>query len=294
MVGIMKKWLYWILLFALITAHCAKEEPKSDKLLVGVSIQPLADLTKKIGGSKVEVFTIVPPGANPHTFELTPGIMKKMARTDLLVFNGIGLEFWLANVMDALKGKKAVFTAQGLDILQGDEEHYAHGNPHVWLDPQNAEYQAKRIFAALADVDPANRAYYETQTAILLKELEVLDSDIQQEVSTWKQKRFVCFHPSWEYFARRYGLVQAAVIEKHPGQEQSPKDIADLIATVKEIGTRAIFAEAQFPTHTAEVIANESGIRVIMLDPLGALPQTGSYVDLMRYNVAQMAKAMRE
>lgn len=290
----MRKWFYWILLYALLTAQCAKEAPKSGKLLVGVSIQPLADLTKKIGGSKIDVFTIVPPGANPHTFELTPGIMKKMARADLLVFNGVGLEFWLDNVMSALRGKKATFTAEGLEILQGDDEHYAHGNPHVWLDPRNAQYQCRKIFAALADVDPANRSYYETQTAILLKELEILDSDIRQQVAAWKQKRFVCFHPSWEYFARRYGLEQAAVIEKRPGQEQSPQEVVDLIAKVKEIGARAVFAETGFPTRTADVIARESGIRVILLDPLGVSPQTCVYVDLMRYNVAQMAKAMRE
>ncbi|RPI03670.1 MAG: zinc ABC transporter substrate-binding protein [Calditrichaeota bacterium] len=285
--------IYLLLSSTSLLWRCAQEET-SDKIMVGVSIQPLADLTQKIGGSKVSVFTIIPTGANPHTFELTPGIMKKMNSADLLVFNGIGLEYWLNNVLEALSGKKAVFTSEGLTILQEHHDQHAEGNPHVWLNPQNAIHQAKRIYAALTDVDPTNRAYYETQTAVLIKELTILDSDIENQVNSWKQKRFVCFHPSWVYFAQRYGLEQAGVIEKTPGQEARPKDIAELVETIKKIGARAVFAELQFPARSVEIIAQESNIQVITLDPLGALPQTKSYVDLMRYNVALMNRVMRE
>lgn len=290
----MKKMIAYLLLSSLsLFWRCAQEEA-DDKITVGVSIQPLADLTQKIGGSKVNVFTIIPSGANPHTFELTPGMMKKMNSADLLVFNGIGLEFWLNNVLEALSNKKAVFSGDGLPILQEHHDHHAEGNPHVWLNPQNAIYQVKRIYAALADIDQPNRAYYESQTAILIKELTILDGDIETQVNSWNQKRFVCFHPSWIYFAQRYGLEQAGVIEKTPGQEAGPKDIAELVETIEKIGARAVFAELQFPARSAEIIAQESHIQVITLDPLGALPQTKNYVDLMRYNVALMSRVMRE
>jgi len=278
---------------ALIMLHCGAPAPeKSQKLLVAASIAPLADFAKKIGGSKVDVLTIVPPASNPHTFELTPGLMKKIGRADLLVFNGVGLEAWLDNVKDNLSGGKIVYAAKGLAILAEDKEHHSQGNPHVWLNPQNAVYMVKRIYAALADVDPANKRYYENNAAIFIKELQVLDQDIQSTVDSWSQKKFICFHPAWAYFAERYGLQQVGVIEKRPGVQAGPGDIADIIKTSKRIGARVIFAEVQFPSRMATVIARESNIAVIPLDPLGSLGQK-SYVDLLRYNVAQMSKGMR-
>ncbi len=282
----------FILLYAASLFQCSTSEQQSKNLLVAASIPPLADFAEKIGGSYVRVFTIVPPGTNPHTFELTPGLMKKLSRADLLVFNGVGLEFWLDKVEDNLAGKKIVYAAKGLQILADDLERHAQGNPHVWLDPQNAIYMVKRIYGAFVDVDPAHKAYYEHNAAVLIKEIEVLDQDIMATVDSWSHKKFVCFHPAWAYFARRYGLEQAGVIEKRPGMQPSPGDIADIIKTVKNIGARVIFAEAQFPSQMAEVIAKDSGVKVIPLDPLGSQGQK-SYIELMRYNVAQMSKGMK-
>jgi len=284
-----------ILFFAatIFLLRCSTPTPqKSQKLHVAASIAPLADFVQKIGGSRVDVLTIVPPASNPHTFELTPGLMKKISRADLLVFNGVGLEGWLDNVKDNLTDAKIVYAATGLHILAGDEEHYAQGNPHVWLNPQNAVAMVKRIFAALTEVDPTNKRYYENNAAIFIKELQLLDQDIQATVDAWSQKKFVCFHPAWAYFAERYGLQQAGVIEKRPGVQAGPGDIADIIKTTNRIGAKVIFAEVQFPNRMATVIAQESKITVIPLDPLGSLGQK-SYVDLLRYNVAQMSKGMK-
>lgn len=291
-----RQYIFLVLFLAmLLLSTCSqKQPPDAQNLQVAASIMPLTDFVQKVGTSRVDVFTIVPPGADPHSFELTPGLMRRLAQTDLLVFNGVGLEFWLDNVMDNLQGKTAVFTAKGLDILQDDEHHHAEGNPHVWLDPLNAIHQVKRIYAALADVDPENSTFYEHNGAVFVQELQVLHQDIQAEVNTWPQKSFVCFHPAWEYFANRYGLTQAAVIQERPGSEPSPRDIQDIINTVKRIGAKAIFVEAQFPSRVAEMIAEESDIGVVPLDPLGGSQGITNYVDLMRYNVAQMSKVMGE
>lgn len=283
---------YILIVFAMLLLVCDKPEEKSDKLLIAASIPPLADFVRNVGGDRVEVYTIVPAGVNPHTFELTPGVMKKLAAADLLVLNGVGLEFWLEEVLDNLAGKKATFTAAELPLLQDDVHHHAEGNPHVWLDPQNAIHQVKKIYYALADVDSANSSYYASNMTLYVRHLEIVDQDIQQMIDAWALKKFVCFHPAWEYFARRYGLEQAGVIEKRPGMEPSPQDIAEIIETVKRIGARAIFVEVQFPSRVANMIAEESDIAVVPLDPLGV--QNESYVDLMRRNVAQMAQVMRE
>ncbi len=289
----MKKIFYLVGLLTLFL-NCSQSEQQSDKLLVGASIAPLADFVHQVGGDYVEVFTIVPPGVNPHAFELTPGLMKKLNNVDLFVFNGAGLEFWLDNVLDNLKGKKATFTSDGLEIHEDIHHDHDSGNPHVWLNPQNAIHQVKKVYYALADVDPAHKSNYESNAALYIRHLEIVDQDIQQTVDTWEQKKFVCFHPAWDYFAERYGLEMAGVIEKRPGMEPSPRDIADIINTVHNIGAKAIFVEAQFPSRVADMIADESDIRVVALDPIGGSNGLKTYVELMRYNVVQMTEVMKD
>lgn len=272
--------------------RCSDAQHDSDKIFVGASIAPLADFVERIGGSKVEVFTVVPAGTNPHSFELTPGLMKKMNSADLLVFNGVGLEYWIDNVRDNLSMSEMTFAADGLEIIAEDEHHHAEGNPHVWLNPKHAIYMVERVNSALQKVDAENSEYYQKNAVLFIKELSDLDRDIQTAVASWRQKKFVCFHPAWAYFAERYGLEQAGVIEERHGMQPSPGDVAEIIETVETIGARVIFAEAQFPSQIAEIIASESGIAVVPLDPLGSQDQKG-YVELMRYNVAQMSKGMK-
>ena len=107
-------------------------------------------------------------------------------------------------------------------------------------------------------------------------------------------KKFVCFHPAWEYFALRYGLEQAAVVEKSPGSQPGPIVIAEIIKTVKLLKVKAIFAEAQFPNNLNKSIAQESGIQVVPLDPIGNTNNMFHYIDMMYYNVEQMARVLKE
>jgi zinc transport system substrate-binding protein len=112
-------------------------------------------------------------------------------------------------------------------------------------------------------------------------------------VKSWKSKEFIAFHPAWVYFARRYGLKQAAVIEQSPGREPSPAELARIVGTAKRIGARAIFAEPQFSSKAADTIAQETGAHVLLLDPLGSSLADRNYISMMRYNVSQMAKALK-
>jgi zinc transport system substrate-binding protein len=261
------------------------------RLLVAVSINPLADFVRAVGDGLVEVVTLVPPGASPHTYELKPSQVTAVARARLLVLNGAGLEYWASKLVQAVgSGKLAVVdTSKGIPLL----DEGAHGaNPHVWLDVRQAMIQVRHIRDALVESDASHAPAYEANTAAYLARLDRLDVEIATQVSHWKQRQFIAFHPAWAYFARRYGLEQAAVIERFPGREPSPADVARVVEVAKRIGARAIFAEPQFSTKAADVIARESGARVVLLDPLGATLRQGGYVELMRYDVAQMATAL--
>jgi len=274
------------------------------KVKVAVSIAPLADLARQVGGEHVTVTTLVPPAASPHTYEPTPAQVKEVAQADVLALIGLGFEFWAEDVIEsaANPGLVVVYTSEGIEVIrehegrEGEhEEHEGHevGNPHVWLDPQNAMVQVRHIRDALVEADPAHRTEYEANAEAYLAQLEALDEEIAARVATWSHREFIAFHPSWVYFARRYGLVQAAVIERTPGKEPSPAEVAEIIETARRIGARAVFAEPQFSPRAAETIAAESGAQVLFLNPLGGAERPTSYLEMMRYNVGQMEKALK-
>jgi zinc transport system substrate-binding protein len=288
--------LLWFL--SLGGAACTGEvEPLSattDKILVAASIAPLADFTQQVGGDHVQVITLVPPGASPHTYELTPAQAEQVAKARLLILNGVELEYWADKLIQSAGNPNLIVvdTSEGIEILEGKAAETG-GNPHIWLDPRNAIAQVERIRAALLQADPAHAADYRANAERYIAELRDLDQEITNEVATWSSRQFIAFHPAWVYFARRYGLEQAAVIERSPGREPSPAEVAQIVETARHIEAKAIFAEPQFSPRAAQTIAEESQAQVLFLDPLGSSLDDPSYLNLMRYNLAQMARALR-
>lgn len=275
-----------------------------DRILVVASIDPLADFARRAGGDRVEVLTLVPAGASPHTYELKPSQVTQVARANLLVLNGVGFEYWADKLVKAVDNPALVVvdTSKGIPILEADEDEHATrqdghghsgGNPHIWLDPRQAMVQVGHIRDALVRADSDHAAVYRENATRFLSELEDLDREIIAEVEGWGSRQFIAFHPAWVYFARRYGLEQVGVIEASPGREPSPVELARIVQTAKRIGARAIFAEPQFSSRAAEIIARESGAQVLFLDPLGSSLKDRGYIAMMRYNVAQMASALR-
>ena len=267
---------------------------KGAKMLVAAGIAPMASFAEAIGGDLVDVELMVPPGASPHTYQPEPRDMKILGKASVLALNGVGLEFWADKAVDAAGNPKLIVvrTADGLKIIDSTHNKvHPGGNPHVWLDPINAIHQVEAIRDAFIKADPTHKAAYERNADRYIAQLRQLDREIRAKVSTFKSRSFVTFHPSWVYFARRYGLTEAAEIEKSPGREPSPSDMRDVIDTVRRVKARAIFAEPQFSPKAAEAIGEETGAKVLLLDPLGKPPDY-DYIKTMRGNLEQMAKAM--
>ena len=281
----------WLFALLLLSGLAGAGQTAETRLLAATSIAPLADFVHQVGKDRVDVITLVPPGASPHTYELTPSQVVQVAAARLLVLNGAGLEYWAPKLIEAIDNPRleVVDTSRGMPLI----DEGAHGaNPHIWLDVRQAAKQVRDVRDALVKVDADHTADYQTNTAAYLAELDQLDLEIAAKVEGWRQKQFIAFHPAWVYFARRYGLEQAAVVEASPGREPSPAEVARIVETAKRIGARAIFAEPQLSPKAAQTVAAESGARVIFLDPLGGTPNHREYIALMRYNVAQMALAL--
>lgn len=275
---------------------CKKRpKPSTDKVMVVVTIPPLADFARQIGGDRVEVTTLLAPGASPHTFEPTPSLAKAAAEADLFVCIGLDVDHWLEGL---LPDDAAVITATELDGIElivddhQEEHHHTRANPHAWLDPLYAEIISMAIAEELVKIDHQGKGAYQENLEGYLTKLDSLHARIQTTVNSFASRKYVSFHPAWAYFARRYRLERVAVIAESPGKEPTPRHLEEVVKTIKTSGAKAVFAEPQLSPKAAEVIAEEAGVEVLFLDPLGK--ENEGYIDLIERNLTVLKGAMGE
>lgn len=275
-----------------------------ERIGVVVSIYPLKDIVEQVGGERVRVDYMIPPGASPHTFEPKPSDIKRLNRANLLFLIGGGLEFWAEKVVSALNKKpRVIVLSKGLSLLKEKHSHGAHDrydkreffDPHIWLDPIMVMTMVDRIRDVIADSDPSNRIYYAQRAERFKDEIMKLHLRIEETAKRFRTREFVTFHSAWNYFAKRYGLRIIGIIEESPGKEASPAHIAKIVKEIRETKVKVVFVEPQFNPKAAEVIAKETGAKVFILDPIGGPDIKGraSYIGLMNHNLSVLASALR-
>jgi len=295
---------FFILCFLSIQLHSTA--CLSEKLPVIASIYPIADMVQQVGGDHVDVAFVLPAGASPHTFEPKPSLVKKFSSARIFFMVGAGLEFWAEKFINLGRpGLTTIVLSDGVSLIHTAGHHHAGtgnpdhessvANPHIWIDPVIAKTMVNKITAALCDVDHQHVAYYKERGQRYLEKLDDLDQMIQKTVSTFTIRKYVSFHASWDYFARRYGLESAGVIEAAPGRNPTPIQIKNIVAMIKKYHIRAVFAEPQLNPRAAEIIAREAEVNVLLLDPLGGpnLKGRSTYIDLIKFNLNVMQEAMK-
>ena len=282
-----------VLLSAALSGCISPEEPPAtvslnhsspgDRIKVAATIAPLADLVKAVGGDRVDVTVVVPPGAEPHTFEPTPSLMVQLSQADLYVMNGAGLEFWMDQLLQSNKDLRIVDSSLEIELLQEDGKET---NPHIWLSLRNAAIQVKNICSGLSDLDPDNRDYYIQNQDNYLRKLKVLDEQFNRSFSNVSTPVFIVHHPAWSYFARDYSLEQIPLLEEE--KEPGPRYLSQVIDLAKKSNITTVFVEPQFNPKAAEVISREMSARLISLDPLAP-----DYLENMRYAGKEIAQSMQ-
>lgn len=276
---------------------CRKSaKPSSDKIQIVVTIPPLADFCRQIGGARVQVTNLLPPGVSPHTFEPTPSQARAAAQADLVVRIGLDADHWLESLLPPNVPVIAAAELEGIDLIGGegtahhDEHTREEANPHVWLDPHYAGLICKAISEELVNIDPQGSVEYDDNLNNYLARLDSLDARIDSTLAPLYSRQYVSFHPAFIYFAARYHLERVGSITESAGKEPTPKSLEELIQAIKKAGVKAIFAEPQLSPKAAEVIAAETDARVLYLDPLGSESET--YIELMERNLQVFLEAM--
>jgi zinc transport system substrate-binding protein len=275
--------LVLLLLVPLLCGCVSQNELPSGKINVATTISPLADFITAVGGDKVEVTVLVPPGAEPHTYELTPTQMKDVALADLYVMNGGGLEFWMDKVLQVNKDMLIVDSSRGVKLVN---ESGGETDPHIWISLRNAAIQVNNICTALIQVDPANKDYYGKNRDDYLLKLKALDEELNQTFAAKSGRIFIVYHPAWTYFARDYNLDQIPILENE--KEPGPKYLGSIIDLARRNNITVIFVEPQYNPKSAEVIAQEIKAKVVALDPLGP-----NYLENMQYSGQEIARSLK-
>lgn len=272
-----------MLLFGITPVVGCRQSPTptsttDEKLQIMVSIPPQKYFVERIGDGYVTVNVMVPPGAEPHTFEPKPEQLKSLSRAQAYMRIRIDFEeAWMSKIKGINPKMLIVDTTQGIQRLpmpSGDQKlgETAHANkgenldPHIWLSPQLVKMQAQTIYKALVKLDAQNQAAYQANLNRFLADTDRLDADIRNSLQGVKNRKLIVFHPGWGYFARDYGLEQIPI--EVGGQEPSAAELSALITRAKQEKIKVVFAEPQFSKQAAETIAKEIGGQVLLIDPL--------------------------
>jgi ABC-type Zn uptake system ZnuABC Zn-binding protein ZnuA len=303
--------LLGLLLAALLAAGCSGSGGGPDDggggLAVVATTTQTADLAANVGGDRVRVTSLLKPGVDAHDYEPSPADLDAIARADLVVQNGVGLEEWLDDTIESSGfGGPVVDASQGVKLREGspaEEEHAAEEHageaaehdPHIWQDPRNAQVMAANIERGLAAADPGGAEVFAANLAAYTRQLQALDAEVERQIASLANKKVVTNHDAFGYYLDRYGLelVGSVIPSFDSSAELSGRDLRDLVARIRATGVKAIFTETSLPPKAAETVGRETGVRVVVGDDAlygDALGPPGSdgdtYLKMIRHNTA--------
>jgi len=264
-------WPVLLLFSAFVTScllSCSPKQKGSKQAFIMVSIEPLRYFTESIAGDGFQVESIVPEGYNPESYKPTPEQLMKLSECQIFFKIGqLGFETtWLEKTCQEQPSLHVVDTSDSLRTNAAGIS-LASFDPHTWTSPQNAIWICKTICQALCDADSSHTATYRSNLEKTIRRIEQTDQQIHQILSNLPSRTFITVHPSLTYFAQTYGLRQLS-IEKE-GKEPTPSDLKELIRQCREDGNPVILIQKQFARAQAEIIAKETGSKIISINPLG-------------------------
>jgi zinc transport system substrate-binding protein len=221
---------------------------------------------------------MVPPGANPHTYEATPSQLVALSKAKVYVKVGAPIEFeltWMDKLIQQNPDMLVINGSTGIDLISSTDLDEPGMDPHVWISPVNAKVIVQNICAGLIAADPDNAAYYQGNRDSYLNELDDLDEYINDKLEGYTVRYFLIYHPSFGYFAKAYNLNQLSI--EFEGKEPTPQGIQQCIDMAEQYDLDYVFIEPQYPLRYAQTIADSIGGQTALANDL---PE--NYIDSMR------------
>jgi ABC-type Zn uptake system ZnuABC Zn-binding protein ZnuA len=313
----MKKIINSITVFAiaaLFLTACGSAPSKSDNALnVLASATFLADIAQNVAGDRAKVESLLPIGADPHSYQAAPSDVAKIAESNLLILNGVEYEHFIETLLENAGGERVIVeAATGLEVRQmeehegeehteGEEEHeHEAGDPHMWLDPNLVITYVENIRDGLIQADPEGAETYKANADAYIAQLKELDAWIVEQVNTVPAERrlLVTNHEAMGYFAERYGFEVAGSVIPSFSSNASPsaQEMAALVDEIKSLNAPAIFLDTADNDILARQIADETGVMIVSdlhLESLTDGAPAPTYIEMMKDNVSKIVEALK-
>ena len=257
--------LIWLLL------ACSNKVQQEN--IITVTIEPQRYFAEQLVDSLFQIECMVPSGTSPETYDPAPAQMAKLARSKAYFCIGrIGFEeVWMDKLKQNYPQIHFFDNSKGVSLIEsghfhGDHFHAVGVDPHIWSSPKTARLIVQNMYSALIEIDAENKDFYAANLQKLLEKINTIDETITEILQNSSQKAFIIYHPALSYFARDYGLTQYSI--ETDGKEPSPEQLKSLIESAKEKGVKTVFVQQEFDKKNAELIAKETGCRLIIINPL--------------------------
>lgn len=301
-----------LIIAILLVAGCVNNVQKGskDKMTVVTTLFPLYEFAKEVGGDKIEVTLLLPPGAEAHTFEPKPSDIQKINKADVFLYVGAGMEPWAHDIVEGSNNDELLLldASSKVTLLKSEEhdehdheseeleEEHQHGeyDPHIWLDFENDKKIVDAIVQALSQKDPKNKEYYVKNAQEYNAKLSSLNQKYNNGLYNCKQKEFISGgHNAFAYLAHKYNLESISAFGISPNSEPTPQKIKEIVDLTKEHGIKYIYFEKLVNPKMAETIAQEANAQTLVLNPAHNLlkeqfQQGITFISLMEENLQNL------
>jgi zinc transport system substrate-binding protein len=284
-----------ILMLPIMLVGCGTQSDKNinngeEKVNVTVSISPIKEFTELIGGDKVKVTSLIADNVEPHDVDLKPRDFEKLTKSELFIYNGLGMEDWLEQVKEQISEDKIKYvdTSENGNPIKTDGKT----DPHQWLSLKEAINQCNNIKNALEEVDPKNKTYYEENYEKVKTDFEELYNEYLPKFQSLEHKNFVTSHEAFGYLCRDFGLEQQALNDLFGEGELTAKKIEDLVKYCNDNGVTTIFSEEEDSQKEANTLAKEINGEVKPLYTLETKVEGKSYLEVMKINLEEIYNSM--
>lgn len=278
-------------------------------LAIVATTAEMKSLAEEVGGKHVRVGSLVPAGADPENYQPHVSDLERLKSATLVIRVGADYDLWLDRLLAQVRRPElrrggaahvdasfavALLDVRGASLGQSGHAH-GSGNPHYWLDPENADIITGNIAEALIRHDPVHAREYERRRLVFLERLAARQRDWERRLAPFAGRPLLAYHNTWAYFARRFRLNFAGYLEPKPGVPPSPAHMAGLLKRMRDERIALIVRQPSEPARDADYLARRGGARVVELAAsVGALPEARDYLSLFEVNVARLATAFSE
>jgi len=298
---------------AIIAALCVALAPGAlaagGPLKIVASTLDMADFARNVGGERVEVYSVFKGLTDLHFFEPIPSQVMRLKQADMLIVVGLDADAWMGSLIDASRNPRIQFGAPGyvdpsdgirpldvptgrIDGSRGDVHPY--GNPHYWLDMDNAKIAVENICEGLVRISPSDEALFRANKERYLSMLDETASELKTELAPFRSAGIIQYHQSWDYFCDYFGLEVVASLEPKPGIPPTAKHLNEVVKAAKTKRARLLLIEPYYPDKPVEYTKRETGLPALRLPIyLGSVPGISSYLELVRHNAETIARTLR-